>query len=127
MMNNARIKIALPTLEEVWFFIKKETTVGDLRAMVQTEDPTAEIFNALERPSGSKAAPDMLADDVNLYELIQCSESEIILQLNDNFFELMTAEPLAIDITYTTPYLKKMEEVGIKSVLHQSSVNTVIT
>jgi len=127
MMNNARVKIALPTQEEVWFFIKKETTVADLREMVQTEDPTAEIFNALDRPSGCKLAPTQLADDVNLYEHIQCSESEIILQLNDNFFEMMTAKPLPIDITFTTPYLEKMQEVGITSVLHKSSINTVIT
>lgn len=104
-MNNARVKITLPQKEDAWFFVQQDTTVAGLRAMVQAEDETTEIFNALERPVGSKDMPANLGDDVIVYDLIKKANTEIILQLNDNFFELMTAKPVGLDIKYTTPIL----------------------
>ena len=49
--------------------------------------------------------PANLADDLLVYDLLKKANTEIILQLNDNFFELMTAKPVGLDIKYSTPYL----------------------
>lgn len=69
--------------------------------------------------------PTLLSDDELIFDHIQLKDSEILLQLNDCFFELSTAKPFSLDITYTTPILDKCEQMGINSELHKSSINTI--
>lgn len=125
-MNNARVKITLPMMQDVWFFLQQDTTVANLRKMVQDEDSSAEIFQVLQRPTRSKEMPTPLEDGEVVYDHIQKTSIELILQLNDNFFELMTATPVPLSIEYSNPYLQKCEEAGIKSELHKSSINAMI-
>lgn len=49
--------------------------------------------------------PTPLGDGEIVYDHIKKTSIELILQLNDNFFELMTAMPVPLNIEYSTPYL----------------------